>query len=61
MASASVTARLEYLWETPWSLWGRLSSVDHKVIGTRYLVRATALLRAHWSQLALRTGNAAAL
>lgn len=38
--SSAVEMRLERLWETPHSLWGELSSVDHKEIGRRYLVTA---------------------
>ena len=44
MATASAASRLEALWETPHSLWGRLATVDHKVIGIRYLVTALAFL-----------------
>jgi heme/copper-type cytochrome/quinol oxidase subunit 1 len=36
--------RLENLWETPHSLRGRLATVDHKIVGKRYLVTAVALL-----------------
>src|SRR3954471_8779227 len=28
---------LEHLWETPHTVWGELSTVDHKKIGVRYL------------------------
>ncbi|MFN2548810.1 MAG: cytochrome c oxidase subunit I [Myxococcales bacterium] len=34
--------RLEKIWESPRGLWGWLTTVDHKKIGTRYL--ATAML-----------------
>ncbi|HET6805111.1 MAG TPA: cytochrome c oxidase subunit I [Frateuria sp.] len=39
-----VHSRLEKLWETPHTLYGKLSSVDHKTIGKRYLVTAMAFL-----------------
>lgn len=39
-------ARLEKIWETPKSLIGWLSSVDHKEIGLRYIVTAFVLLLA---------------
>ncbi|MGA0587369.1 cytochrome c oxidase subunit I [Dyella sp. KRB-257] len=36
--------RLEHLWETPPTLLGRLSTVDHKTVGIRYIVTAFAFL-----------------
>jgi cytochrome c oxidase subunit 1/cytochrome c oxidase subunit I+III len=36
--------KLEHIWETPKTLWGELSTVDHKKIGKRYLVTAFAFL-----------------
>ena len=39
-------SRLEKLWETPPTLWGALSTVDHKTIGKRYLVTAFVFLLA---------------
>lgn len=38
--STAAEIRLERLWETPHSLYGKLSTVDHKEIGRRYLVTA---------------------
>jgi cytochrome c oxidase subunit I len=35
---------LQHLWETPETLWGRLSTVDHKEIGKRYLATAMVFL-----------------
>lgn len=35
---------LQHLWETPQTLWGRLSTVDHKEIGKRYLATAMVFL-----------------
>jgi hypothetical protein len=35
---------LHYLWDTPHSLWGWLTTVDHKKIGWRYIVTALASL-----------------
>jgi hypothetical protein len=40
MSTATVEQRLTEIWETPKTLWGQLSSVDHKEIGKRYLVTA---------------------
>jgi cytochrome c oxidase subunit 1 len=37
-------ARLSHLWSTPPGLLGRLMSVDHKVIGRRYVITAFAFL-----------------
>ena len=42
--STAVQERLEQIWETPETLWGWLSTVDHKKIGTRYLVTAMVFL-----------------
>ena len=42
--SAAVQQHLTELWETPESLWGWLSTVDHKKIGKRYLVTAMFFL-----------------
>jgi len=44
MDTALVEQRLTELWETPHTLWGSLSTVDHKIIGKRYLVTAFAFL-----------------
>ena len=37
---AETHRRLERTWETPKGLWGWLSTVDHKMIGRRYIVTA---------------------
>lgn len=42
--STAVEERLTHIWETPDTLWGRLTTVDHKIIGKRYLVTAMAFL-----------------
>lgn len=42
--STAIEERLTRLWETPDTLYGRLSTVDHKTIGKRYLVTAMAFL-----------------
>jgi cytochrome c oxidase subunit I len=42
----AVATRLEKLWETPPTLLGKLSTVDHKTIGIRYIVTAFAFLLA---------------
>ncbi|HTU32953.1 MAG TPA: cbb3-type cytochrome c oxidase subunit I [Candidatus Acidoferrum sp.] len=44
MATAAIEQRLEELWETPKTLYGKLSTVDHKEIGWRYIVTAMAFL-----------------
>ncbi len=40
----AVEERLTHLWETPHTLWGSLSTVDHKTLGKRYLATAMAFL-----------------
>ena len=42
--SVATQERLIYLWETPHTLYGWLSTVDHKKVGKRYLVTAMAFL-----------------
>jgi cytochrome c oxidase subunit 1 len=42
--SATAAVKLTRLWETPHTLWGALATVDHKIIGKRYLVTAFAFL-----------------
>ncbi len=44
MPEPSLSARLTEIWETPKSLYGRLTTVDHKIIGVRYIVTAMAFL-----------------
>jgi cytochrome c oxidase subunit I len=44
MSSAAVVERLTDIWESPPTLWGWLSTVDHKKIGKRYLVTAFLFL-----------------
>jgi cytochrome c oxidase subunit 1/cytochrome c oxidase subunit I+III len=44
--SPAVEQRLTYLWETPHTFWGWLSTVDHKKIGKRYLATSIAFLLA---------------
>jgi len=36
--------QLAHTWRTPRGLWGTLSTVDHKVIGRRYIVTAFVFL-----------------
>src|SRR5262245_34659191 len=43
-AEAAAAERLRKLWETPSTLWGWLATVDHKMIGRRYLVTAFVFL-----------------
>jgi cytochrome c oxidase subunit I len=42
--TTAVVERLEHIWETPHSLYGRLATVDHKQVGIRYLVTAFVFL-----------------
>lgn len=44
MATATIEQRLEELWETPKTLYGKLSTVDHKEIGWRYIVTAMVFM-----------------
>jgi cytochrome c oxidase subunit I len=46
MSSTAVTARLTFLWQTPATLWGALTTVDHKKLGLRYLVTSMVFLLA---------------
>jgi cytochrome c oxidase subunit I len=41
---AGLRARLDRLWRTPETVWGALTTVDHKTIGLRYLYTSMALL-----------------
>jgi heme/copper-type cytochrome/quinol oxidase subunit 1 len=38
--SAAAQERLTRLWETPHTLWGELTTVDHKKLGKRYIATA---------------------
>jgi heme/copper-type cytochrome/quinol oxidase subunit 1 len=44
ISSETPARRLTELWEIPHSLWGSLATVDHKIIGIRYLVTALLFL-----------------
>jgi cytochrome c oxidase subunit I len=44
VATDAIEQHLEELWETEPTLWGRLSTVDHKIIGKRYLYTAMLFL-----------------
>ncbi len=46
MSSTAISTRLTYLWETPKTLWGELTTVDHKKLGMRYLVTSLVFLLA---------------
>jgi cytochrome c oxidase subunit I len=46
MNTAAIPARLTAVWETPHTLWGELTTVDHKKLGMRYIVTAFAFLLA---------------
>lgn len=41
---AEIDCRLAATWKTPSGLWGALSTVDHKIIGKRYIVTAFIFL-----------------
>jgi len=40
----ALTACLAHVWSTPRGFWGALSSVDHKVVGRRYILTAFVFL-----------------
>ena len=44
MAESALASRLLHLWETPHTLRGALTTVDHKIIGKRYLWTSIAFL-----------------
>ena len=44
MAAVPPAERLTIAWETPHTLWGALTTVDHKTIGKRYLVTSLVFL-----------------
>jgi len=44
VTSAATAARLTRIWEAPHTLWGSLTTVDHKTVGKRYLVTAMIFL-----------------
>jgi cytochrome c oxidase subunit I len=44
LAGAELDRHLEKTWATPKGLWGALSTVDHKIIGRRYIVTAFVFL-----------------
>ncbi len=44
LAPAEEIGRLVATWRTPPGLWGALATVDHKIIGRRYIVTAFAFL-----------------
>jgi cytochrome c oxidase subunit I+III len=44
LSTGAIELRLQHLWETPETLWGKLSTVDHKIIGLRYIWTAIAFL-----------------
>ena len=44
MATATIEQRLQELWETPKTLYGKLATVDHKEIGWRYIVTAMVFM-----------------
>jgi cytochrome c oxidase subunit I len=41
---ATLAARLTQIWRTPAGFWGVLSTVDHKIIGRRYIITAFVFL-----------------
>ena len=44
LSSLQLSTRLESIWRTPSGFFGALMSVDHKVVGRRYIVTAFAFL-----------------
>jgi len=44
VSPAELTEKLAQTWRTPRGLWGSLTTVDHKIIGRRYIVTAFVFL-----------------
>ena len=44
LAQAALESSLARTWRTPTGLWGMLTTVDHKIIGRRYLITAFVFL-----------------
>jgi cytochrome c oxidase subunit I len=44
LAGEALSAKLGRTWRTPEGLWGALTTVDHKIIGRRYLITAFVFL-----------------
>ncbi|HET9792445.1 MAG TPA: cbb3-type cytochrome c oxidase subunit I [Candidatus Angelobacter sp.] len=44
MSTTTVEQRLTEIWETPKSVWGWLTTVDHKELGKRYIVTAFIIM-----------------
>ena len=47
MSSTAISARLTYLWETPRTLWGTLTTVDHKTLYTSIFYTINGVHAAH--------------
>jgi cytochrome c oxidase subunit I+III len=43
-ADEEIDLKLHQIWKTPKGVWGALSTVDHKIIGRRYIVTAFIFL-----------------
>jgi len=46
LGPTELTQQLAHTWHTPRGLWGTLTTVDHKIIGRRYIVTAFVFLAA---------------
>jgi cytochrome c oxidase subunit 1 len=44
LAPPALEAALTETWKTPAGLWGVLATVDHKIIGRRYIITAFVFL-----------------
>lgn len=44
LSDETIDLKLDHIWKTPADLWGALSTVDHKIIGRRYIATAFVFL-----------------
>ncbi|MET3858607.1 cytochrome c oxidase subunit I [Rhizobium sp. OAE497] len=44
LSDETIDLKLDHIWKTPAGLWGALSTVDHKIIGRRYIATAFVFL-----------------
>ncbi|MVA37733.1 cytochrome c oxidase subunit I [Agrobacterium vitis] len=44
LSDETIDLKLDHIWKTPSGLWGALSTVDHKIIGRRYIATAFVFL-----------------
>jgi cytochrome c oxidase subunit I+III len=44
LSDETIDLKLDHIWKTPAGVWGALSTVDHKIIGRRYIATAFVFL-----------------